>query len=81
VYDPLGLLLAEEQRSRIRAAVARLHRKDAEILLLKYTEGWSCQELAAHLGATRSAIEARLHRARARLRAELARLDVIEVRR
>jgi RNA polymerase sigma factor (sigma-70 family) len=79
-YDPLGWLLAEERRSLIRAAIARLTRKDAEILLLKYTEGWSYHEIAAHVGISHSAVESRLHRARAQLRRQLAALDVIEAR-
>jgi RNA polymerase sigma factor (sigma-70 family) len=76
--DPLGWLLAEERREQIRRALARLTRRDAEILLLKYTEDWSYRQLAAHLGVSESAVEARLHRARARLRAELVVLEVIE---
>jgi len=79
-YDPLKLLLAAEKRGRIRDAVAGLPRRDADILLLKYTEDWSYRELAEHLGLTESAVEARLHRARRRLRSELARLQVIEVK-
>jgi RNA polymerase sigma-70 factor (ECF subfamily) len=77
--DPLGWLLAEERREQVRAALARLARRDAEILLLKYTEHWSYRELAEHLGITTSAVEARLHRARKRLRSELAALEVVEV--
>ena len=80
VPGPLGLLLADERRALIRAALARLRRKDVEILMLKYTEGWSYRELAARLGATESAVEARLYRARSRLRSALAALDVIEVK-
>jgi RNA polymerase sigma-70 factor (ECF subfamily) len=79
--DPLGWLLARERRQMIRTALARLARRDAEILLLKYTENWSYHEIARHLGASHSAVEARLHRARKRLRDELAALDVIEVHR
>ena len=45
-----------------------------ELLVLKYTEGWSYVEIADHLGVTATAIEARLHRARGRMRAELAAL-------
>ena len=60
----------------MRGALERLSRRDAEILLLKYTEDWSYRELALHLGASESAVEARLHRARARLRAELMRADI-----
>jgi RNA polymerase sigma-70 factor (ECF subfamily) len=46
--------------------------------VLKYTEHWSYRQLAEHLGATESAVEARLHRARARLREELGRLRLNE---
>ncbi len=74
--DPLGWLLAEERKELVRAALAALTARDAEILLLKYGEDWSYHEIAAHLGIGHSAVEARLHRARARLRAELMRRDV-----
>ena len=76
--DPLGWLLADERRQLIRTALGRLNRRDAEILLLKYTEDWSYQELASHLGISVSALQARLHRARQRLRNELAALEVLE---
>jgi len=76
--DPLAWLLSEERRRHVRQAVARLAPRDAEILMLKYGEQWSYRQLAAHLGASESAVEARLHRARARLRAELSALDVVE---
>ena len=77
--DPLGWLLAEERRLQVRQAMARLPRRDAEMLMLKYTEDWSYRQLADHLGISQSAVEARLHRARRRLRAELATLEVVEV--
>lgn len=70
--NPLDWLLAEERRAMVRRAMSRLPRRDAEILLLKYTENWSYHQIAAHLGISHSAVEARLHRARRKLRAELA---------
>ena len=76
--DPLGWLLLDERAALIRQAVGRLPPRDAEILLLKYTENWSCRDLAAHLGRTESAIEARLHRARQKLRQALTAAQVIE---
>ena len=76
--DPLGWLLLDERAALIRQAVGRLPPRDAEILLLKYTENWSCRDLAAHLGRTESAIEARLHRARQKLRLALTAAQVIE---
>jgi RNA polymerase sigma-70 factor (ECF subfamily) len=76
--DPLGWLLADERRQLVRQALARLPSRDAEILLLKYTEDWSYRDLAEHLGITQSALQARLHRARQRLRDELAALEIVE---
>lgn len=76
--DPLNWLLAIERRSLIRQALAKLAGRDAEILMLKYTENWNYHQIAGHLGISHAAVEARLHRARARLRQELAVLDVIE---
>lgn len=73
--DPLAWLLADERQALVRKALARLAARDREILLLKYTEDWSYRELADHLGITQTALQARLHRARQRLREELARLD------
>ncbi len=73
--DPLGWLLTKERRTLVRQALEHLPRRDAEILLLKYTEDWSYRQLAEHLGLSVSAIEARLHRARAKMRRSLAALD------
>ena len=78
--DPLGWLLLDERTTLIRRAVAQLPARDAEILLLKYTEEWSCRDLAAHLGQTETAIESRLHRARHKLRQALIALQVIEIK-
>ncbi len=69
-------LLAGGRRRVVRAAGARLPKRDAEILLLKYSEDWSYRELADHLGISRSAVESRLHRARKRMRNILATFDV-----
>ncbi|MBI1899495.1 MAG: sigma-70 family RNA polymerase sigma factor [Planctomycetia bacterium] len=76
--DPLVWLLADEERAMVRSALKRLPRRDVEILLLKYSESWSYHQIAAHLGIGHSAVEARLHRARKRLRDELVAMSVIE---
>lgn len=78
--DPLEWLLAAERQRLIREALGKLPRRDAEILLLKYTEDWSYHQLAEHLGISHSAVEARLHRARARMRDALGAVDVVEAR-
>jgi RNA polymerase sigma factor (sigma-70 family) len=78
--DPLAWLLADERHRLVREAMASLLPRDAEILILKYTEEWNYSQLAQHLGISHSAVETRLHRARARLRNQLLALNVIEVR-
>ena len=67
-----------ELRQTVREALQTLAPKDREILLLKYTEDWSYHQLAAHLGIGHSAVEARLHRARQRLRDRLIQTSVSE---
>ena len=66
--DPLAWLLQTERADLVRAALGRLPARDAEILLLKYADGLSCRDLVDRLGLTTPAVEARLHRARGRLR-------------
>lgn len=77
--DPLEWLLAAERRQLVREALKRLPRRDAELLLLKYSENWSYHQIASHLGLTHGAVESRLHRARAKLREELAAHEAAEV--
>jgi RNA polymerase sigma-70 factor (ECF subfamily) len=73
--DPLDWLLAGEQRKLVRTALKRMPRRDAEILILKYTEDWNYRQLAEHLGLSISAVEARLHRARKKMRRLLVEID------
>ncbi|MGH7130210.1 MAG: RNA polymerase sigma factor, partial [Planctomycetaceae bacterium] len=54
--DPLDWLLADERQRLIREAVGRLSEEDAEVLMLKYTEDWTCRDLAEHLGVSHSAV-------------------------
>jgi RNA polymerase sigma-70 factor (ECF subfamily) len=81
VLDPLEWLLADERQDVVRRAIGRLRSRDVEILLLKYTENWSYEQLAQHTGTSESAVESRLHRARRRLRRELAAFQSVGVER
>ena len=76
---PLSLLLLAERRQLVREALATLARRDVEVLLLKYTEDWSCRELAQHLGVGERCVETRLSRARRRLREALGEIQATEV--
>jgi RNA polymerase sigma-70 factor (ECF subfamily) len=72
--SPLSWLVCDERRSLVQQALRRLPPRDADLLVLKYAESWSARELAERLGMKTATIEARLHRARGRLRSELAAL-------
>ena len=74
----LDWLLSLERHSQVRYAMRQLRPTDAEILLLKYSQNWNYHEIADHLGISHSAVEARLHRARGRLRKELVGLQDVE---
>jgi RNA polymerase sigma-70 factor (ECF subfamily) len=72
--EALGWLVKQERHDQTRQALERLAGADAEILLLKYGERWSYQEISRRLGISEKAVDARLVRARARLRQELIAL-------
>ena len=76
--DPLDWLIATERQVLVRRGLEQLAPKEKEILLLKYTQDWSYQQIAAHLGITESAVESRLHRARRNLRGKMVALEVID---
>jgi RNA polymerase sigma-70 factor (ECF subfamily) len=71
--DPFQWLLREESRQLVRMALTKLSGKDVEILLLKYHQRWSYSRIAGVLGISESAVDARVFRARRRLRHELER--------
>lgn len=75
-FDPLTWLLDRERVVSVRAALAELKAEDRDILLLKYAENWSYGQIAEQLGISHSAVEARLHRSRQRLRREIERREL-----
>lgn len=72
--EPLHWLLSEERRALVREATALLSDDERLVLTLKYAEERSYKEIAEEIGATVSAVQSKLHRARARLREKLAEL-------
>lgn len=59
---------ADERHDLMQAALQQLGHRDREVLVLRYLEQRSADETAALLGCTRAAVDARLSRARNRLR-------------
>lgn len=70
--SPMEFLLSEERRSEVREAMASMPERDRQLLMLKYVDGLSYGEIAQRVGVTPSAVQSRLHRARAGLRRLLA---------
>ena len=68
---PLEFLLSAERQEDVRKAMTRMSERDRQLLLLKYVEGMSYGQIAEQVGVTASAVQSRLHRARALLRKEL----------
>lgn len=77
--DSAAWLLAMERNALVRQALDELPARDAEMLMLKYCERWSYQQIADRMGVSVSAVESRLHRARHRLRGRLTAMGVVEV--
>ena len=67
-------LHARDVRRRLRAALSRLAPRAAQIIALRYFEGYGNTEIAAMLDTSASSIAVTLHRARQRLKAELREL-------
>lgn len=66
--SPLQSLLATEKLENVQKALAELSDIDRQVLMLKYSEGWSYRDLAEHLGVHEDTIEYRLLKARKNLR-------------
>ncbi len=69
--DPGLSAVAETATDSVRSAMARLGHRDREVLVLRYLEDRGIDDLAAVLQISRAATDARLSRARNRLRSLL----------
>ena len=69
---PVDHVLAAEKQDLVRSAMAELNEMDRQLLMLKYSEGWSYLLLAEHMAVKEDTIEYRLARARKRLRKQLS---------
>lgn len=76
--NPRDWVIAAETRESVVAALDQLELADRQLLLWKYTEGWTYRQLAEHFGVTEKAVEYRLLQARKRLRGLLSSPDPTE---
>lgn len=65
-------LAAESERNAVRLAIAALPEMYREVLVLRDMEGMTAPEVALALGLTVEAVKSRLHRARSRMRDQVA---------
>jgi RNA polymerase sigma-70 factor (ECF subfamily) len=68
---PLDWMLNRESNENLQRALDQLAGVQREILMLKFSENWSYQQLADHLGVSVRAVEHRLLKAKKQLRAIL----------
>jgi RNA polymerase sigma factor (sigma-70 family) len=71
VSDPADLVVTDEERRAVLAALNRLSREDRLVLALRHFEQLSEREMADALEVPPGTVKSRLARATARLRAEL----------
>jgi RNA polymerase sigma-70 factor (ECF subfamily) len=72
--DPEAALQARRLETALEQAIARLDRPYREVLILRDVEGLTAPEVSTVTGLSVAAIKSRLHRARSRVREELAPL-------
>ncbi len=78
---PEARVLAMEQSGMLARALRGLSAADRDVLTLRFLEGLSTDDVAAVLGCSRDNVYVRLHRALARLRQQLERLEGMEANR
>jgi RNA polymerase sigma-70 factor, ECF subfamily len=76
--DSLSSLIADEQRQRLREAMAGLPENDRLLLQLFYVEGLGAEEVARRLSLTAVAVRVRKHRLIARLSSILAERNIAD---
>lgn len=69
--EPVDWLLRKERKQWVQKALTRLPDDERQLLLMKYAEDKSYQEISDELGSTVSAVQSKLHRARARMKKTL----------
>lgn len=72
--DSLKDLLRSERGEQVRAAVERLTPDLRIVIVLRYTEGLSYEQIAAALGCSEGTVASRLNRAHKRLEQRLSRV-------
>lgn len=76
--SPLEWMLGQERNRLVGEALSQMSERDRQLLLLKYVEGFSYEEISQRVGISASAVQSRLHRARKLLKQQLIASSVVE---
>ena len=71
-------LLREEQEERVQQVVAQLPEEQRMVVVLRYTDGLSYEEIADLLGCRRGTVASRLNRAHKALERRLSHLRKVQ---
>lgn len=74
--NPANILQEQSTRNDIAQAVSSLKPKYSVVLMLRYGEGCSYEEIGEQLGLTLSAVDTRLYRAKKLLRSKLESMGI-----
>lgn len=66
-FDVLNLAYQDEKDYELMASLFRLGKKEKEVLILRYIEGYANKEIATILGVSENAVKKRLERAKKKL--------------
>lgn len=72
--DPVAKVIGRDLEAMLRRAIAKLPRQQAAVLTLSQLENQSHDQIASMLGITPGAVATALHKARQRLKADIATL-------
>lgn len=72
--SPLDLLMLRESDDFLQNALLEMDERDRDVLVLKYVENWTYEQIASRLGISFNAVEYRLVRAKKYLRHRLEQL-------
>ena len=69
---PLQRLVAEERDARVWSALGEIPERERSALILRFSEGLTCSEIARVLGVSPNAVSCLIHRGKENMRSLLA---------
>jgi RNA polymerase sigma-70 factor, ECF subfamily len=77
VDEPVGMLSRQEERQQVRCALAGLTQEQRQVVVLKFLEDWTNEEIALALHKSTGAVKALQHRALESLKKIIVKTGVL----